>query len=82
MKKKGTTSVEEAVEEAFEMLPRHFNINDLIHNTRMVMERPYLHDSTILRRMRDLRRDYKIHYTVIDQSKGKYEKNVKVSSTK
>ena len=67
-------TVKEAVRQTYTALGKEFSTNTLISNVRELVERPALHDGTILRALRRLKGDGILDYEVIDQHKSIYRK--------
>lgn len=71
----GNVSVYEATRLAFNQQRSIFHVLDLVRSVRRITGREYLMDGTILRRLRELREDGKVAYTIFDNATGKYKKN-------
>ena len=71
----GNVTVYEATRLAFNQQRDIFSILDLVRSVRRITGREYLMDGTILRRLRELREDGRIAYTIFDNATGKYKKN-------
>ena len=67
-------TVKKAVEDAYNKMTIEFSTNDLIVLVRSILNRPYLHDGSILRELRRLRADGVLDYKVMDQHKSIYVK--------
>ena len=74
METKKKKTVRSATYDAFNLLGNEFPLLELIRWTRTFIERPYLTDGTITRRLRELRADHLINYKVIDTVKAIYKK--------
>jgi len=46
-----------------------------VRSVRRITGREYLMDGTILRRLRELREDGRVKYTIFDYTTAKYKKN-------
>jgi hypothetical protein len=71
----GNVTVYEATRLAFNQQRDIFSVLDLVRSVRRITGREYLMDGTILRRLRELREDGKVTYTIFDNATGKYKKN-------
>jgi len=71
----GNVTVYEATRLAFNQQREIFSVLDLVRSVRRITKRDYLMDGTILRRLRELREDGRIAYTIFDNATGKYKKN-------
>lgn len=70
----GNVTVYEATRLAFNQQRNIFHVLDLVRSVRRITGREHLMDGTILRRLRELREDGKIAYTIFDNVTGKYKK--------
>ena len=70
----GNAKIQEATRLAFNQQRDIFHVLDLVRSVRRITGREYLMDGTILRRLRELREDGKIAYTIFDNATGKYKK--------
>ena len=71
----GNVTVYEATRLAFNQQRDIFSILDLVRSVRRITGREYLMDGTILRRLRELREDGRVKYTIFDYTTAKYKKN-------
>ena len=71
----GRATVYEATRLAFNQQRDIFQVLDLVRAVRRITGRDYLMDGTILRRLRELREDGKIRYTIFDYTTAKYKNN-------
>lgn len=67
-------SVQKATLKAFQKMPDIFNTSDLISTVRSDLNRPFVYDSTILRKLRILRSENRLNYKCIDNKKSIYKK--------
>ena len=70
----GNVTVYEATRLAFNQQRDIFSILDLVRSVRRITGREYLMDGTILRRLRELREDGRVKYTIFDYTTAKYKK--------
>jgi len=71
----GNVTVYEATRLAFNQQRDIFSVLDLVRSVRRITGREYLMDGTILRRLRELREDGRVKYTIFDYTTAKYKKN-------
>ena len=73
---KQTLPLNMAVRVAFKSMPRIFTGNDLLKETRKYLERPEMHDGTILRVLRAERQRNKlnVNFKCIEHRTSTYEK--------
>ena len=67
-------TVKKAALIAYNSMPEHFNMLDLIRKTRVLVNRPDLYDGTVLRSIRFLKSDGEIRYKVVHKKQSKYQK--------
>ncbi|MCK4664743.1 MAG: hypothetical protein KAT68_17870 [Bacteroidales bacterium] len=72
-----TITVKTATEQAFKEMPPEFHVVKLIIRVRSKLQRPYVTDGCITRRLRELRSDKLCDYSVIDNHRAIYQKNIK-----
>ena len=70
----GNVTVYEATRLAFNQQRDIFSVLDLVRSVRRITGREYLMDGTILRRLRELREDGRVRYTIFDYTTAKYKK--------
>ena len=70
----GNVTVYEATRLAFNQQREIFSVLDLVRSVRRITKRDYLMDGTILRRLRELREDGRVKYTIFDYTTAKYKK--------
>jgi hypothetical protein len=70
----GNVTVYEATRLAFNQQREIFSVLDLVRSVRRITGRDYLMDGTILRRLRELREDGRVKYTIFDYTTAKYKK--------
>lgn len=75
-KRKSLYSVKEATDIAFRQMPETFHSYALVALARGIMARPSCMDSTIMRRLRDLRieKPHQFGYEVVDKDRSIYKK--------
>lgn len=71
----GNVTVYEATRLAFNQQREIFSVLDLVRSVRRITGREYLMDGTILRRLRELREDGRVKYSIFDYTTAKYKKN-------
>ena len=67
-------SVQKSVFKAFNMMPETFYTSKLIEAVRIDINRPYVYDGTVLRKLRTLRSNGVLNYKCIDIKKSIYKK--------
>lgn len=70
----GNVTVYEATRLAFNQQRDIFSVLDLVRSVRRITGREYLMDGTILRRLRELREDGRVKYSIFDYTTAKYKK--------